>query len=183
MADTAEKLMTLAEFLTWDDGTDTRYELVHGHIVAMAPTSANHAVIVSKLVAALEAALKRPCYSGSNAGVLRPDRNDTFYEADVVISCTPLQAGMVPVPEPVVILEVLSPTTMAHDRGLKLYDYRRIPSVQEIVLIASEQRHTEVWRRQGAKWEVEDLIGDAVLELEAVGIAIPLAAIYADSGI
>jgi hypothetical protein len=42
---------------------------------------------------------------------------------------------------------------MAHDRGLKLYDYRRIPSVQEIVLIASEQRHTEVWRRQGAKWE------------------------------
>jgi hypothetical protein len=51
------------------------------------------------------------------------------------------------------------------------------------VLVASEQRHVEVWRRRGAKWEVEDLIGDAALELEAVGVEIPFAAIYADSGV
>jgi hypothetical protein len=49
--------------------------------------------------------------------------------------------------------------------------------------VASEQRHVEIWRRRGAKWEVEDLIGDAALELEAVGITIPMAAIYADSGV
>jgi hypothetical protein len=51
------------------------------------------------------------------------------------------------------------------------------------VLVASEQHHIVIWRRRGAKWEVEDLIGDAVLELEAVGVEIPFAAIYADSGV
>lgn len=183
MADVAEKRMTVAEFLTWDDGTDIRYELVHGHIMAMAPTTANHAVIVSNLAGVLRSGLKRPCYAGSNAGVLRPDRDDTYYEADVVISCTPIEAGAVPVPEPVVIFEVLSPSTIEHDRGRKVYDYRRIGSVQEIVLVSSEQRHVTTWRRRGAKWEVEDLIGDATLELESVGVAIPLDAIYADSGV
>jgi Uma2 family endonuclease len=183
MVEAAEKLMTVAEFLTWDDGTDTRYELVRGKLVAMAPPSAKHSVIASKIGGSLEASLERPCYVGMNAGVVWPERDDTFYEADLVVSCTPLKADMTTIPQPTVVIEVLSPTTAAHDRGGKLYDYRRIPSVQEIALVASEQRHVEIWRRRGAKWEVEDLIGDAALELETVGVAIPLAAIYADSGV
>ena len=86
-------------------------------------------------------------------------------------------------PIPSSIIEVLSPSTIEHDRGRKAYDYRQIGSVQEIVLVSSEQRHVVIWRRRGAKWEVEDLIGDAALELEAVGVSIPLAAIYTDSGV
>jgi Uma2 family endonuclease len=183
MADVAERLMTVAEFLNWNDGTDTRYELVRGRIVAMAPVSPNHSIIASKLVGALESGLKRPCYVGVEAGVLRPDRDDTFYEADIVVSCTPLAPGMAVIPAPVVVVEVLSPSTLEHDRGRKAYDYRRIASVQEIVLVSSEQRHVEVWRRRGAKWELEDLIGDAALELESVGITIGVAGIYADSGV
>ena len=89
---------------------------------------------------------------------------------------------MAVIPDPVVVIEVLAVNGRAR-RGRKAYDYRRIPSVQEIVLVASEQRHVEIWRRRGAKWEVEDLIGDAALELETVGVAIPFAAIYADSGV
>jgi Uma2 family endonuclease len=149
----------------------------------MAPPSARHSVIASKIGGALEAGLKRPCYVGMNAGVIRPDRDDTFYEADLVVSCTPLQADTLTIPQPTVVIEVLSPTTAEHDRGGKLYDHRRIETVQEIALVASEQRHVEVWRRRGAKWEAEDLIGDAALELEAVGVTIPFATIYADSGI
>lgn len=183
MAETAEKLMTVAEFLEWDDGTDQRYQLVRGKVVAMAPTSASHSVIMAKIGAALEARLERPCYVGSNAGVIRPDRDDTYFEADLVVSCAPLGKDMATIPEPVVIVEVLSPTTADHDRGGKLYDYRRIGSVQEIALVASEQRHVEIWRRRGTKWEVEDLIGDTVLQLETVGITIPFATIYADSGV
>jgi Uma2 family endonuclease len=183
MVETAEKLMTLAEFLEWDDGTDTRYELVRGKVVAMAPPGAKHSVIASKIGAALEAGLRQPCYVGMNAGVIRPDRDDTFYEADLVVSCTPLQPDMPTIPHPTIVIEILSPTTADHDRGGKLYDYRRIESVQEIALVASEQRHVEIWRRRGAKWEVEDLIGDSALGLETVGVTIPFAAIYADSGI
>ena len=183
MTDAAPKLMTVAEFLEWDDGIDTRYELVYGRVVAMAPASPNHSVIASKIVGALESRLKSPCYVGIEAGVVRPDRDDTFYEADVVVSRTPLGPGMAVIPDPVVVIEVLSPSTLEHDRGRKAYDYRRTESVQEIVLVSSEQRHVVIWRRRGAKWEVEDLIGDAALELEAVAVSIPLAAIYADSGV
>jgi Uma2 family endonuclease len=183
MADLAEKRMTVAEFLTWNDGTDTRYELIDGRPVAMAPVAPSHSVLVANLTHALKSKLQRPCYVGSEAGVERPDRDDTFYEADVVVSCTPVAPGMAVIPAPIVLVEVLSPSTVDYDRGRKAYDYRRIPSVQEIVLVASEQRHIVVWRRRGAKWEVEDLIGDATLELETVGVQIPFAAIYADSGV
>jgi Uma2 family endonuclease len=183
MAETAEKRMTVAEFLEWDDGTDTRYELVRGKLVAMAPASGRHSVIATKIAAALQVGLRPPCYVGTNAGVVRPDRDDTFYEADLVVSCTPMRPDTLMIPSPAIVVEVLSPTTADHDRGGKLYDYRRIDSVQEIALVASEQRHVEVWRRRGAKWEVEDLIGDSALTLETVGVTIPFAAIYADSGV
>jgi Uma2 family endonuclease len=183
MADAAEKRMTLAEFLEWDDGTDQRYELVSGRVVAMAPVSPNDSIIASKIVGALENSLKPPCYVGIEAGVVRPDRSDTFYEADIVVSCSPFQKGMATIPEPIVIVEVLSPSTIEHDRGRKAYDYSQIGSVKEIVLVSSEQRHVVVWRRRGTKWEVEHLIGDAALELEAVSVTILFAAIYADSGV
>jgi Uma2 family endonuclease len=183
MADLAEKRMTVAEFLTWDDGTDTRYELINGRPVAMAPVAPSHSVIVANLTHELKSRLQTPCYVGNEAGVEHPDRDDTFYEADVVVSCTPVASGMVAIPIPLVVIEVLSPSTIEHDRGRKAYDYRRIASVREIVLVASEQRHVEVWRRRGAKWEVEDLIGDAVLELESLSVAVPFATIYSDSGI
>ena len=63
MAKTAEKLMTVAEFLNWDDGTDTRYELVRGKVVAMAPASGRHSVIVSKIDADLQAGSRPPATS------------------------------------------------------------------------------------------------------------------------
>ena len=183
MTDIAEKRMTVAEFLTWNDGTDTHYELIDGRPVAMAPVSASHSVIVINLGHEIRTRLAAPCYVGGDAGVPHPDRDDNFYEADLVVSCTPIPPGTTIIPEPRVIVEVLSPSTVDHDCGRKAYDYRRIPSVQEIVLVSSEQRHIVIWRRRGAKWEVEDLIADAMLELEAVGLQIPFAAIYADSGV
>ena len=182
MVETAEKLMTIAEFLEWDDGTDTRYELIRGKVVAMVPPRAPRSVILANLGAMLDGS-PPPYYAGIAAGVLPQDRDDTFYVADLVVSCTPLDADIPTIPKPTMIIEVLSPTTAEHDRGGKLYDYRGIAPVQEIALVASEQRHVEVWRRRGAKWEVEDLIGDAALELEAVDVKIPFAAINAESGV
>jgi Uma2 family endonuclease len=87
-------------------------------------------------------------------------------------------AGLALDPEPVPIVEVLSPSTAQHDRGTKLFDYREIPSVQEILLVSSEARRVEIWRHEGARWIVETLIGDAELRLAAVAESIPLSAIY-----
>ncbi len=183
MTDAATKPMTVAEFLTWDDGTDTRHELIDGRPVAMAPVAPAHSVIVANLSHELKARLRSPRYVGSEAGVERPDRDDTFYEADIVVSCTPIGRGWAAIPDPVVVVEVLSPSTVEHDRGRKACDYSQIESVQAIVLVSSEQRHVVIWRRRGSKWEVEHLIGDAALELEPVGVTIPFAAIYVDSGV
>jgi Uma2 family endonuclease len=73
---------------------------------------------------------------------------------------------------------VLSSSTVAHDRGVKLADYRRLATVEQIRLIASEDRHVEVWRRAGDGWRVQDLIGDAAIPLALDGEPLPLAAIY-----
>lgn len=181
MSEPAQQRMKVAEFLSWNDGTDTRYELIDGRPIAMSPVSPNHSVVVANVTQALGTRLASPCYVGNEAGVRRPDRDDTFYEADIVISCTPIDAGADTIPDPVVIIEVLSPTTLEHDRGRKAPDYREVPSVQEIVLVSSEQRRVEIWRRRGAKWELEDLIGDASLDLETVEASIPLAPIYAET--
>jgi hypothetical protein len=64
------------------------------------------------------------------------------------------------------------------DRGVKLADCRRIISVEQILLVASEDRHVEVWRRAEDGWMVQDLIGDATLPLAIDGQPLPLAAVY-----
>ena len=77
------------------------------------------------------------------------------------------------------VVEVESPGTVRHDRGVKVDRYREIASVQEILLVASQERRVQLWRRQQGKWSVEDVIGDASLRLESCALTIPLAELYA----
>jgi Uma2 family endonuclease len=178
MAEPAEKRMSLAAFLEWDDGTDARYELLDGRIVAMAPPVEAHGTIVANLAAVIRPKLKPPCRVVVEAGITPPDRADTWYQADLVVTCAPPERGARAIAEPRLIVEVLSPSTAAHDRGVKLADYRRIVTVEQILLVASEDRHVEVWRRAEDGWKVQDLIGDAAVPLAIDGRSLPLAAIY-----
>ena len=183
MAEPAEKLWTVDEFLAWSDGTDRRYELVDGQVVAMAPPSEGHGTIVANLTGELRNRLTPPGRIVSEAGVVPGDRNDTYYQADLLVTCSAPERGRAYPPEPVLIVEVLSPSTEVHDRGRKVEDYSRLPSVDEILLVASEERRVRYWRRDGRRWIVEDLIGEAELRLEIVPDPIPLAAIYDGSGV
>jgi Uma2 family endonuclease len=83
------------------------------------------------------------------------------------------------VAEPVLVVEVEPPGTVRHDRGVKVDRYRELPSVREILLVASAERRIQLWRREGRRWSVEDVIGDAVLSLESCALEIPLADLYA----
>lgn len=183
MAEAAEKRWTVEEFLDWDDGTDRRHELVDGRIVAMAPPSEAHATIVINLATAIRSQLRPPCRVLGEFGVRLAERDDSFYQFDLAVTCAPADAARRYVAEPELIVEVLSPSTQLHDRGRKLDDYRQLRSVKEILLVASEQRRIQHWRRDGARWIVEDLIGDADLRLAAVADPIPLAAVYEGSGV
>jgi Uma2 family endonuclease len=183
MAEPAEKRWTVEEFLAWDDGTDRRYELVSGQIVAMAPPSEAHAAIVSNLTIRIGTQLRPPCRVLGEFGVRLPRRDDSFYQFDLAVTCAPVDPARRYIAEPEMIVEVLSPSTALHDRGRKLDHYRQLPSLKEILLVASEERRVQHWRRDGPRWVVDDLIGDADLRLATIADPIPLGAIYEGSGV
>jgi Uma2 family endonuclease len=183
MAGPAEKRWTVEEFLAWDNSTERRYELVDGKIVEIPFQPEAHGTIMATLGALLHNSLPRACRALIRAGIVSPDRDATYYQADLVVTCTPPERGRQYPPDPKLVVEVLSESTAVLDRGRKLDDYRRLPSVQEILLVSSEERHVCSWSRDGRRWIVEDLIGEADLRLDTVPDPIPLAAIYDGSGV
>jgi Uma2 family endonuclease len=182
MAEPALKTMTVAEFLDWEDSTDTRYELIGGTIVAMAPPMPAHGRLAARLTSAVETALRgrSPCGAYNEAGIALPDRADTFYVADLAATCEALRGDDRYIREPFLIVEILSPSTSAFDRQAKVADYRRIPSVAEILLIDSESVFAEILRRDGERWITEIVQGPAsVLSLQSVPLNIAMAELYA----
>jgi Uma2 family endonuclease len=181
MVDLAYRAMSVDEFLRWDDGTDTRYELIAGFPVAMAPPAEAHSILAVRLVTRIESGLsaRRPCRVQIEAGVIRPDRSDTYFVADAAATCAPIVPGRQAIQDPFLVIEVLSPSTERHDRRIKLPVYRQMATVQEIVLIASDGVYAEVHRRAEAQWITEILRGgDAVLPLASVPIELRLSELY-----
>lgn len=181
MAEPAIRAMTLDEFLCWDDGSATRYELIGGFPVAMAPPAEAHSMLTVSLVTRVDAALsrRRPCRALVEAGVIRADRADTFFVADIAATCAPIEPRRQAIADPFLIVEILSPSTERHDRRVKLPAYRLIDSVEEIVLIASDGIYAELHRRSGAQWITEILRGGAaVLALNSVPVEIRLGELY-----
>jgi Uma2 family endonuclease len=182
MAELAIKPMTLVDFLRWDDGTETHYELIGGFPVAMAPPAAAHRMLAARLVSRIDLALekRRPCNAQGDAGVVRSERMDTYFEADIAATCERHEFGQQALKAPFLIVEILSPSTERRDRRLKLPAYRQIETVQEILLIASDDIYAEVHRRAaGAQWITEILRGrDAVLSLASIPVEIRLYDLY-----
>jgi Uma2 family endonuclease len=180
MSDVALRKMTLAEFLGWDDGTDTRYELIGGFPVAMAPPSGPHGDLAARLAARLEDALRsrRPCRGRIDAGVVHPERADTFFVADLGVTCAPYDRGVY-IENPIVLVEILSRSTEQHDRRIKIPAYQQIPSVQEILVVDSGARYAALHRRQGDQWIIQISRGDAgIISLASVGVDIALRELY-----
>jgi Uma2 family endonuclease len=181
MGEPAVRGMSVDEFLRWEDGTDTRYQLVGGFVVAMAPPAPGHGRLAARLAGMIDAALRarRPCGVQSEAGIARLDRNDTCYIADLAVTCERLRADDRLIRDPILIVEILSPSTAAFDRQTKVADYRRIPSVEEILLVDSESVFAEVLRREGDRWLTEIVQGAAaVLDLGSVPLSISMAELY-----
>jgi Uma2 family endonuclease len=181
MAEPAIRRITVGEFLRWEDGTDTRYELVDGFVVAMAPAAPRHGALVLRLGGAINATLRgRPsCAAYGEAGIVRPDRDDTFYVADIAVNCDRLQPDDQMICNPILIVEVLSPSTANFDRNTKVPDYRRIPSVEEILLLDSTTMFAEILQHDGDRWITEIVQGPAAtLSLNSVPLTISMAELY-----
>jgi Uma2 family endonuclease len=178
VAEPARRLWTLDEFLAFDDGTDKRYELFDGQIVAMAPASDVHGALVMRIGRQIGNALRPGCEVIAEAGIVPPERTNSWYQADLVVTCAGL-TGQQFIAEPILIVEVLSPSTAATDRERKLPDYRTIPSLQDILVVSSIEPRIEHFRREQGGWKIHDLRGRGTLRLEAVDLIIDLRELYA----
>jgi len=178
MAEPAHPRMTVAEFLAWDDGTDTRYELIDGVPVAMAPASEQHATIAGNVIGRLAAGIPSACRVLPEVGVGRDDAPDVVYIPNIAVSCAEARPGSRRATEPVMLVEVTSPSTGQVDRAVKLPFYRAIPTVRTILILSSDERRAEHWERRESGWFMQDLIGDAVIRVESLGIDLPMADIY-----
>jgi hypothetical protein len=85
MAEPAVKPTTREEFLRWDESTETRYELIGGFPVAMTPPAEPHCIFAMRLGSRIDAALatRRPRNAQTEAGVIRSNQADTYFEADI----------------------------------------------------------------------------------------------------
>ena len=124
--------MTADEFVQWAVRTGFRGELVAGEAVAMSPERYEHGRVKGAAFIALRDAIRRaglPCQAIVDSVAVRVDA-ETIYQPDVLLRCGPrLPGDTVVVPDPIVLVEVLSPSTATTDAGAKLEDYFRIPSV------------------------------------------------------
>ena len=144
MAEPAERLpRTVDEFLRWAEGRPGRYELVAGEVVAMAPERAQHARVKGNAYLALRLAVERaglPCEVFPDGMTVRVDAQ-TAFEPDALLRCgEPLPPDAVEVPDPLVVVEVISPGSQTVDTGLKLEGYFRLPSVRHYLVVEPEKR-------------------------------------------
>jgi Uma2 family endonuclease len=181
VSELAERRMSLDEFLRWEDESDTRYELIDGIPIAMAPSAEAHRILAMRLGARIDTALqnRRPCNVQIEAGVLRPDRADSYYVADLAVTCRPNEPGRQAIVDPILIVEILSPSTERHDRRIKLPIYRQIESAQEILLIDADSHYAELHRRENDRWLTELVRGSsAILSLASVDLRVSMAELY-----
>lgn len=175
MAEPARRAMTVEEFLAFTDGTDTRYELVGGELVAMAPPLERHSVVAFAVAVAIDRHLPRGCRGLVEAGI-RLDAH-TLFQADLAVSCAPLDPNGL-VRDPVLIVEVLSDSTRSFDLGEKADRYSQLPSCREIWLVDSTRPWMRLWRRAGELWTVTLPIFEGSFPSEVLGTSIPLAELY-----
>jgi Uma2 family endonuclease len=172
--------LSRVEFRCWAAGRKQRYERVAGEPVAMSPERVGHARIKNRVWAALDRAIRvaeLPCEALGDGITIEID-DDTDYEPDAVVNCGPrLPDDAVAASSPVVVVEVLSPSTEHIDLADKLADYFRVPSIQHYLIARALRREVIHHRRSGAEIISRVInIGDIVLD--PPGITIVLADIY-----
>jgi len=168
---------TLEDFLVWEPRQEWHYEWDGVQPVAMVGGTARHSELASRINDALRAALR-----GGHCRVFRSDmrvmteRNTRIRYPDLVVTCSPVPPDDQVVPDPVLIIEVLSETTAGTDRGIKRIEYAALPSLTRYVMLAHDAPIAVVCDRADGFRERQE---DTVLELPEFGVRLPLAELYA----
>ena len=177
---------TAAEYLAFEDASDTKHELIDGQIYGMSGASDNHIVIAMNTSTHLHPQVRQQgCFLYGSDLRVQIQSADLYTYSDLTVVCG--QKEMSPASKnatllnPTVIIEVLSPSTELYDRGAKFGHYRTLASLQHYVLIAQDHAQIEVYTRQAkGAWLFTEAVGlDAVIALEHIGCALALGEVYA----
>lgn len=175
---------TRSEYLKLDELSPEKHEFYDGQIFAMAGGTLNHATIGLNTATTLKNLLRgKPCKPmNSDMRVHTPSSLDTYPDISVYCNEPELSDNNRTLHNPVVIIEVLSPTTQSYDRGDKFWHYRSIPTLRDYLLIDSESIYVEHYHRQTKdEWlmhEYRQLTDE--IKLEALNVSLSLANFYED---
>ena len=173
--------MTADEFMAWDATQTIKHEYVDGELFAMAGADKAHVTLTGNVYTALRQHLRgSPCRTYMLDTKLRVEAANCYFYPDVLVTCSKEDAAeRAIVREPVLVVEVLSPSTAGYDRGDKFAAYRRLTSLRGYVLIDPESRRCDVYRRgDNGLWVLHPFEEGQALELACVELDIPAADLW-----
>jgi Uma2 family endonuclease len=177
MSTALRKGVSLEEFLAWEEHQELRWEFDGFAPVGMTGGTSDHSAIQLNLYLAIGTRLR-----GKQCRLYTADLkvlvSGSIRYPDAFVVCTPVPRGTLVVTDPVVVFEVLSPSTASVDIGIKNEEYRDTPSIQRYVMLAQDRMRATVFARVGDDWIGHIISGNGLLAMPEIGIEVPLAELY-----
>jgi Uma2 family endonuclease len=177
--------MSYANYLLLEGSNPERHEFIRGEVYAMAGRSPEHGALAAAWIRELGVALGgKPCRVFTSDVRVRIRETGLTTYPDVSVVCGRLETDSEDpdaIVNPVLLIEVLSDSSEAYDRGAKAAHYRRIHSLREYVLVSQSEPLVEVYRRNAeGRFELYEVRADDTVELASVGVLLAVRAIYAN---
>ena len=178
----AHRKMTVDEFLTWAEGREGRWELYNGVAYRMAPERMGHIKAKVAVYLTLQQAIRTaglPCHAVADGAGVRISRH-VMHGPDALVYCGPeLPDDALEVPNPVILIEVASPSTRKFDETVKRDGYFSLPSVQHYLIVDPDGPPVIYHRRQADGTILTTIVQDGVLTLAPPGIEVDVAGLFA----
>jgi Uma2 family endonuclease len=173
--------LTPAEYFAWEEQHLCRHEYINGEVYAMSGSTQNHSRIALKCAALLENHLPegRCRVFNSDCRVNIVGTNDYTYP-DASVSCDDRDKITTQyITYPCLIIEVLSESTEAYDRGNKFFRYRQNPQLQDYLLVSSQDIAIDLYRKNSSgRWEILNFRSGDSVELQSVNLTFPIEQVY-----
>ncbi len=184
MGQAAQKIaFTADDYLAWEAKQVERHEYLDGEVFAMAGAEDRHVTVAMNVTFALRQHLSgSPCRTYMSDMRLHVAVANCYFYPDVIVTCSAQdRLSALSKSEPKLIVEVLSPSTAAFDRGLKFSHYRSLASLEEYVLIDLDTRSTDCYRKGvNGLWVLHPFTNGETVEFASVALSISAAQLFAD---
>jgi Uma2 family endonuclease len=169
------------DYLAGERVSPIKHEYRQGHVYAMVGAKKSHVILASNLTTLLNVHLQdSPCLVMSSDMKVRLEAADCYYYPDVVVTCDERDLSTTEdfIRFPTLVIEILSDSTVAFDRGDKFADYQTVPTLREYVLVNRSEMALECYRLTAEGWVGQRYgVGDPV-RFESVGLECAIATIY-----